>query len=470
MEKLTKQKLVDYQTYTKILKQIQQCANFFFSGDDAKKAFQIYLSIHDALEKNPSFQEENPEMYQKYHHIMIYLKFNVLDFLYDNNDILDLFQKHTKDALVRKIDLEKSIRSAVNLIQLPFRDDFLTKILASIKKNQQKIGTKNIILGSTEVQPTIQNWIKDYEYTSEPGIHSLVERNSYFIHSQNIRKLNEAEKKQVKILLQFYDKLHLKVTDVGGLGSYPIEMYDIKLKKPVAVEDFTTKELQKVNKSVNESAGTVRSIPFPTPKTEKREKILAENKKMAEQAMKGAIDIKKLEAEEPANKFIASLKNIGKPKKAKKIESEAKVIKALPEKQVVREITKPKVEEMPNPPAKVFHKEHKVLTPTKPVSKEINKIQNISIVDFKKLGATAKEAAQALLTKIREVAKTHDERKIAQENFMKSPLFKLYEAMENQSSSEKKSISQIGEDRKKQGTEFLTEDEYIAVKSISKLI
>jgi len=469
MLRINKDDLNDPKKFAEIFEEAQKCDHFSYVGEYGVKSFHIMLAIDEALEKNPEFKNQNSELYKKYHELSLYLKFHNLDRLPEDNDVLDLLEKNVGYALKKNINLENWLRPKVMMIGIPFRNGFLEKTLSAIKKNQQKIGSKNIILSNKEVQPTIQNWIKDYEYTSEPGIHSLVERNSYFIHSKNVRNLNPEERKQIKILLQFYDKLHLKITDVGGLGSYPLEMYGMSLDKTVAVEDFTTKELEKVNKSVQETAGTVRPIPFPTKKTEQREKILAENKKLAEQAMKGAVDIKKLEAKEPTNKLISSLKNIGKPKKAE-TKSEAKVIKTVPEKEIAKEITKPVIEEMPNPPAKVFHKEHKVLTPSKPVSKEINKIQNINLLEFKKLGATAKQAAQALLTKIRAVAKTHDERKIAQENFMKSPLFKLYEAMENQSLSEKKSISQIGEDRKKQGTEFLTEDEYIAVKSISKLI
>ncbi len=471
MLKIDPNNLKNPQEFEKISKEAQECDHFNYVGEYGVRSYQTMLAIDEALEKNPQFKNEDQELYKKYCDLSLYLKFHNLERLPEDNNVLELLEKNFCDALKKNLNLEEWLRAKVMMIGLPFRNEFLEKTLSAIKKNLQKIGTKNIIISNKEVEPTIQNWIKDYEYTSEPGIHSLLERNDYFIHSKNVRNLNEDEKKQIKMLLQLYDKLHLKVTDIGGLGSYPPSMYGIDLKKPVAVEDFTTKELQKVNKSVQESAGTVHPIPFPTSKTEKREKMLAENKKEAEKAMQGAVDIKKLEAQEPGNKFITSLKKIGKPrKKNEKIKTaETKVIKAVPEKEVVEEISKPETE-LPNPPKKVFHKEHKVLTSSKPVSAEISKIKNINLLEFKKLGATAKQAAQVLLNNIREVAKTHDERKAAQENFMKSPLFKLYEAIANQSTSEKKSVSQIAEDRKKQGTEFLTEDEYIAVKSISKLI
>lgn len=493
MEKLNLEKLKNPQTFEKITQEVKECERFNFIGKDNLKAFQIFLSIDEVLEKHPEFQNENPELFKKYSDLRTYLKFHVLNFLHNDNDIFELYKKHFKDALAKNIDFESWLKLKTSLIGLPFRDDFLVKILASIKKNQQKIGLKNITISNKEVQPTIQNWIKDYEYIAEPGLHTLVERNNYFFHSKNIRNLNEDEKKQLKQLLQFYDKLHLKVTDIGGIGSYPVEMYNIDLKKPVAIEEYTTKEQQKINKSIQEPAGTIRPIPFPTKKTEEREKILAENKKEAEKAMQGAVDIEKLEAQEPTNKFIASLKRIGKPRK-KEIEKESfklekkqpKIIKAIPAKEITKEIEKPKIELVPEKklepkiapkpvepeiPLKTFHKEKaQIITPAKPVSKELNKIQNITLADFKNLGQNAKQSAQALLTKIRNIAKTHDERAIARENFQKSPLYKLYQAMENQSASEKKSISQIASDRQKQNTEFLTEDEYIAVKSVSKLI
>ncbi|MFA6295899.1 MAG: hypothetical protein WC663_00945 [Patescibacteria group bacterium] len=473
MQRLSLTQLVDQNIFDKIFKQAQDCERFSFQGEYGPIAYQIILTIDNALQKFPQLKSENPEIYKKYNDLNIHLKFHCQEYLPDDNDVLDLYEKHLADALKRNMNLERWLRNKLISMRMTYRDEYVNKIKAIIKKNQQKIGEKEIIISNKKYQPTIENWIKDYEYEANPGIHSLVERNNYFFQSKNPRNLNEQEKKELKKLLQLFDRMQLKITDAGSLTGYSASMYGIELKKTVDLGAFTTKEQEHIDKGIKQPASSVKPIPFPTKKTEQREKLLAENKKLAEREMLGVVDIKKLQAAEPSNRFIASIKRIGKPiKKTEPKIEETKVIKAVPEKEVVKEIAKPKTEELPNPPKKVFHKEHKILTPAKPVivSKQINRIQNLTILEFRDLGTDAKQSAQKLLNNLRDIAKTHEERKIAQENFMKSPLYKLYEAMTNQSETEKKSISQVSKDRQDQKMEYLSEDEYIAVKSISKLI
>lgn len=453
-----------------IYKKIEKVCKNIINHQRQEEARQFNIKLEKEIAKTGS-----EELKEKYKKLIIGLKLTSIAAqpIEQIQNIIKNYFLYLKDF--EDINIFNRIRIFLLGTPQSVRDNYKKLLRQSLAQSQQTISQEKIKINNEIQKPTVNNWIKDYTEFLGVGMHSFIQRSNYLFQSKNCQKLAQKEKEKLNLVLQFYDLMSISTWKVGAIDNPSVETFSIPMRIYGAKQpQYSEAKVPQVAPNIMFSKALVA-----TPDDQQAIKIRKESEEISNKIKQEEKEFSK--KKEPL--FLLKLKN-----------QKEKIIKAVPKKEVLKPIKEPKSQPKPTPakeyleakketlpqpmpkiepeiPLKTFHKEKQQITqPAKPVSKELNKIQNITLDDFKNLGQSAKQCAQALLTKIREVAKTHDERTVARENFIKSPLYKLYEAMTNQSESEKKSISQIAEDRQKQGTEYLTEDQYIAVKSVSKLI
>ena len=409
-------------------------------------------------------------------------------------DIQEIIKQHLLDVLDNKdIDIYNRIR--ITLLGTPdsVRDKYKKNLKLALASSDRQIGSKKIKINNQLRKPKIKWWIDNYIKTLGAGAHSFIQRSNYIFQSPNCKTLSYEDKNKLSFILQFYDIMGISTWKVGSIDNPSVEQFSLPLgiigaKQP----KYTEIKLPKLSPGLVFSK-TISSSP-DSPMIDKIRK----------QSQTATHDIKKREKEEkekipqepvlkpelptqppaptlpakppvptsikkdPSLPTVAPIKS--KPKKIKITSPEIKPQKPTqlkPEPEPLKKVIlpqapaiKPKQPIVPKPPT----------APKQPTSPEIDKLKSITLKDFQALGPDAKQSAQALLNKIRQFVKTHQQRTLARQNFTQSKLYKLYQETTKQSDLEKKSISQITDERKKQNLPALTEDEYIAVKSISKLI
>ncbi len=84
----------------------------------------------------------------------------------------------------------------------------LLKLKEIIEKNQESIGSKELIVGGKKIPPTTQNWIADYNsfYAVGGGDHDPLNQIKYINSSDNVRGLDEKSKIILIDILKLYDR------------------------------------------------------------------------------------------------------------------------------------------------------------------------------------------------------------------------------------------------------------------------
>lgn len=99
----------------------------------------------------------------------------------------------------------------------------------------------------------------------------------------------------------------------------------------------------------------------------------------------------------------------------------------------------------------------------------LDELREIDIVNFRRLSPKTKVAADKIMTKIELLAQEGYEKKIkGAQAWQKSPLNRLYSLLLGESLNQKKPVTQIIEERKKQNKETLTFEEFKAIMELNR--
>lgn len=185
--------------------------------DDFRVAYEYYKELKKYLETE-NIKQLDIELYNRYYHYLIKLKFLSLNFVEDWQEIEDLL-KNNFDAIYgfRYYDLWNKIKlNLTAVIDLDQRDvikENLKKVLLNCQKkifNLKKYGQNQ------NLPVTIADWLKDYNANLGIGKIDNLKRVQYLMKSEHIAKLDEEDKKKLKFLFDLYEKLKLSSNSREG--------------------------------------------------------------------------------------------------------------------------------------------------------------------------------------------------------------------------------------------------------------
>lgn len=212
LNQLTKDNIQDTATFSEIEREV---ADFVFHTD-IKESYLLAKALEKIL---PEITPES-EYYQRYFKIINQLKFVAFGTLSDKEQE-DLLKNHLAVALeMADFNLLDRIKSGISLFPILARDEIKKAFRQVILANDQLIGQNKLIIRinneESQVNPTIANWLKDYNRVlgTEP-VDSLAQ-SQYFSENKNFRNLTETEKEKLKKVIQLYEYLKRSSLTIEG--------------------------------------------------------------------------------------------------------------------------------------------------------------------------------------------------------------------------------------------------------------
>lgn len=204
-EKVNKKDLPDLEDKTFLDKYKKHVENVLFTNNiaSAKDISDILLAL---LGQTPNFNEKNPELFKEYQSILIRARWIALPLLREP-DVLEMFEKYFMEglAMTEYIDLWEKLRfRLMNILVVENRDKLKQSIRKSLERNSQNITTGQLQAGEEKRNPTIGNWILDFTAELGQNMFDKVKENQYFVNGKNSKGLSEAEKTNLRILLDIY--------------------------------------------------------------------------------------------------------------------------------------------------------------------------------------------------------------------------------------------------------------------------
>src|SRR4030042_5605202 len=126
----------------------------------------------------PGLQTRAPkEIYQQYQQLAIYLKLMATVSL-DNNTVLDLIQNHYLDSLEAGIDMNERMNAKMYSLPTLAWTEYATQLIHALKQNTQPLGNQPIVIkgANEQTQPTVKNWLADYDQTYAPDKQTSIQR------------------------------------------------------------------------------------------------------------------------------------------------------------------------------------------------------------------------------------------------------------------------------------------------------
>lgn len=186
----------------------------FDAEEEAKNFVDVVTQV---FQVHKNFKIFYPEIYKKYKNFYIKAKFIALPLL-EKDDILHLLEFDFKEIFdLPDYDLYQKIkRKIITFYDLKERDDFKQQLLFSLSKCNLKITKNKIKSQEVLLEPTIANWIKNYNLEVGSDF-SQIKQSQYFISNDNVKNLNQAEIKKIKYLLNFWKKIKIPSNSPEGL-------------------------------------------------------------------------------------------------------------------------------------------------------------------------------------------------------------------------------------------------------------
>lgn len=188
------------------LKQKSLDAIFHF---DIKEARDISKELEFEVKKL-SEASGNAEKFEEYSALLTRLKLLTLPLLKDE-EVNRLVKEKTTEML-GDADLDLQERTETILLTAPplLRREMVNQpVIEALHKNIEIIGDERIFVsGNPEAQnPTIQNWLSDYDRTYGTGPQKDLVWLEYINSGANAARLNTKDKEALRKLLKFYEFL-----------------------------------------------------------------------------------------------------------------------------------------------------------------------------------------------------------------------------------------------------------------------
>lgn len=424
IEAFSKEQLEDLEVLKKITEKVtfilQYNAGLF--GDEIVEFNVLRIRLEEGLKKN-GFQMDK-DLYKKYLDFLIKISFVQMDLL-GEEQIISLFKKHflsiLRISIENEISLENKIRAKVFAIPHLFkRDPFLSRLKEALKENIEILGENRIVLKSEEKpkEPSIQNWLADYDNMAGAGEHSEIEISNFLFKNKNTRGLSTDEKQILKKLLIIYERLKLDLFHPNSFSVYPLSLFGIKAvglglnRQYMPMEGEPETDIRK------------KEFSFSRPKVTLEEKLI--KKSLPPQRLlkrNNTLNIKR--------------KTIDLRK-----EKEKRFSHLIP-------ISKDSLTKLSTP----------------------QNLAKLTVKDFKSFGVDIKSAGEFLLSRIKKLSAVSPSDNDACKYYLRqSELYKTYLSQGKEMLDTGEEMEKIVKRRENEGKPYLTEVEFEAVKNVFKSI
>jgi hypothetical protein len=212
--KYLKTQLNDRNFFNKIKDNVQE----IIIHDMFLEAFRLARDLEKSLDENQDLADNFAELYSEYRLMVKKLKWVGLNILKEP-DILDLFQNNfTLIYDIEFYDLWEKLKTVlISIIILEDRDHFKSSIKTALINNRERLTKNRIIINNVEKEPTVGNWLIDYNASLGLGIADKLKLSQYLVNSENIKKLDSSEKNKVKAMFGLYEKLKISSQTLGGV-------------------------------------------------------------------------------------------------------------------------------------------------------------------------------------------------------------------------------------------------------------
>ncbi len=206
-----------------------------------------------------------------------------------------------KSSLVYLLDIkEQEILKDYNLILIRLfvddsKGDFKKGLEKSLFANEEKLTTKEFLLGEEKKRPTVANWLKHFIKTYGSDMFSNMELSEFLTNSVNTKALDEKEKERVKKLLILYRNVKFFFE---FFQDKPVDTWQIF---PVSEENKTPLKKENLSEATpkeKEPASSEKEISDPR---------IDELEKQKEEYPQGSLE--RMAIEEEIKKIKESLKN-----------------------------------------------------------------------------------------------------------------------------------------------------------------
>ena len=406
-------------------------------GEELVQLKLLRIKLEESLRKHRSFI--NKDLRDKYIDSIVKLSLTQLNSLL-NRSIIDLFEKHflkiLKTCLEEGIDFNNKIRAIVlGITEVSKRDPFIKDIKETLKENIEVLGKERIELKSSDKSkdPSIKNWLLDYDYNVGAGKHNGIDISNYLFKSKNARKLNSDNKKILKEILIFYEKLKLdkyhpnSFSIPSSLTSFGIKEVGKGLDKKYMPLDPNDKEYQK----------EIEKIKARKKVRKDKMKIIRGEKKSDNKL--GRRDNK---ARTPYNRPLEPVNDL--PQRESAIEK-----KKSEKFSHLTSISKSSIAKLLNPQV----------------------IAKLTVEDFRSFGKDAASAGAFMATKLKKLSENSPDNKEAIKHYLRrSELYQVYLLQGRESLDSKKDMEKIAEERKKKGEKYVTKKEFETLRTVLKSI
>jgi len=236
-----------------------------------KALFEIDITLYKlgkTCEANLDIDEEIDKEAKKY----------PLQDLTPENLVL-LFNKNLSPWLEKDFDIKSDIEAYLSFdVDLV---DLRKKLINALTTNKELIGEKNITtLTGKKLEPTISNWLKDYEERIADKPNHILAKAEYLTNSPNILQVSSKDKEKIKKLIEVYDLLKYPSTLFPSPGiTFPSGVVTPPTTSPPVVSSVTPIEKKPEGTELEEKPEK-KLPPKPSePKSPLEEKYLEEEKK-----------------------------------------------------------------------------------------------------------------------------------------------------------------------------------------------
>lgn len=180
-------------------------------SEDSKRAHNLVIFLEKEI-KDINLEKIDRTLFNKYIVLINKLKWVCLDFftkeeilaminnhfnlIFEVNDSYDIWQ-HTKRKLLQDLDYDK-------------RNNLKLKIRKALKQNS------STIVKSGKVNK-VNEWIGKYIQRMGEGIVPKLKKLEFFQNSHSYQQLDEDDKKKIKILIDYYERLKLSSKSLAGV-------------------------------------------------------------------------------------------------------------------------------------------------------------------------------------------------------------------------------------------------------------
>lgn len=240
-------KLTDQDNFTKVKK----FADDLISDNEFSVAYNFAINLDKEVERSKKFKIEAPDQYKKYKEIIIKLLWIGLPVM-TQSEVRKIFKDNfAKSFLIPGYDHWGKLKVVLlGIMSLDERDVFKKQIIQALVENQEKLTSSRLMITNEEKEPTVANWIIEYNRALGTAQINDVVRTQFLVNSINVKDLTKEEKEIIQKLFDLYERLKL--------SSQTLEGYEM---------DVPVNEM-----GVN---GTIRQGVFePTPPETKKDKII----------------------------------------------------------------------------------------------------------------------------------------------------------------------------------------------------